>query len=299
VLTHRSTWVDWQINIANVVFGQSFKVFWRLSPPLLSVTLLHAIEFVFGPAPHLWPFGWPALLGLTVLVMLADDLAYYLFHRATHVIPVLWAFHKVHHTAEVLTPLVAGRVHPVEVALSEPIRAIFASVVLALALYVFDGELHVLTVFGISATALFFGGIGNQLLHSEVPISFGPKLDRILVSPAIHQIHHSRATRHHNKNMGGLLAVWDWMFGTLALPVAHETVQFGLDDSGRQEHPHVLAAYARPFWEILPEGMRQGIRQGVHQGVRQAARTLQARMMARFRARTALGAGPVNELEPR
>jgi sterol desaturase/sphingolipid hydroxylase (fatty acid hydroxylase superfamily) len=174
-------------------------------------------------------------------------------------------------------------VHPVEVALSEPTRAAFVSVVLALALYFFDGEPRLLTVFGITATALFFGAIGNQLLHSEVPISFGQKLDRILVSPAVHQIHHSRAVHHHNKNMGGLLTVWDWMFGTLALPVANEKVQFGLDDSGRQDHPHVLAAYLLPFWEILPEG------------VRQVARGVQARVMNRAPP----AAGRLNELEPR
>jgi sterol desaturase/sphingolipid hydroxylase (fatty acid hydroxylase superfamily) len=279
VITHRSTWVDVQINLANAIFAQGFKLFWRLTAPALAVVLMHAMEAAFGPAPHLWPYTWPALLAVTVLVMVADDLAYYLFHRAAHFIPVLWAFHKVHHTAEALTPLVAGRVHPVEMALSEPVRAAFAAMVLAVALYFFDGEPRLLTLFGISATALVFGGLGNQLLHSEVPISFGPKLDRVLVSPAVHQIHHSRAPRHHNKNMGGLLTVWDWMFGTLVLPVPDETVQFGLDESGQQEHPHVFAAYVRPFWEILPGG------------VRQTARAVWLRLTP--------GAGRLSEMEPR
>ena len=59
--------------------------------------------------------------------------------------------------------------------------------------------------------------------------------------------------------MGGLLAIWDWMFGTLVLPVPGETVRFGLDDSGRQVHPNFLVAYALPFWDMLPERLRDAV----------------------------------------
>lgn len=259
VMTHRSTWIDWQLNLANQVFGQSFKIFWRLSVPGLTALFLAWIELGFGPAQHYWTYGWGSLTVLTILVLLGDDLGYYAFHRAAHNIPALWAFHKVHHSAEVLTPLVAGRVHPIEMALSEPVRAAGAAMVLAPALWLFDGEPAFLTVFGISVTSLIFGALGNQLLHTETPISWGPKLDRILVSPSVHHLHHSTAPQHFNKNMGGLLAIWDWMFGTLVLPVPGETVRFGLDDSGRQVHPNFLAAYALPFWDMLPERLRDAM----------------------------------------
>ncbi len=249
-MTHRSTWLDWQINLANQFVGSSVKLFWRLSLPTLALGVSHAIAAAIGPAPFLIDWNLPALLALTLLVAVGDDFGYYVFHRAAHSIPALWAFHSVHHSAERLTPLVAGRVHPFEMALSEPVRAAAAALVLGPALYFAEGPLNLVTIFGISLTGLIFGALGNQLLHSEAPISFGPRWDRILVSPAIHQLHHSRARRHWDQNLGGLLSVWDWMFGTLVLPVPGEKIEFGIAENVRQPHPHLLAAYTRPFLDI-------------------------------------------------
>jgi sterol desaturase/sphingolipid hydroxylase (fatty acid hydroxylase superfamily) len=255
-LTHPSTLLDWQLNFANEIFGREFKVFWRVGMLATAVWVVHGIETMFGPGPHLWQFNSVSLVVLTVLVMIGDDLGYYVFHRAAHTIPWLWAFHKVHHSAEVMTPLVAGRVHPLEVALSEPTRAVFAGFVLVPALYFFTGEPTLITVFGIGAMQLIFGALGNQLLHSHAPISFGPKLDRILVSPLVHQIHHSVEERHFNRNLGGLLSVWDWMFGTLVVPEPGQTLKFGLAEGAPQIHPNLVAAYLLPFWEILPGRQR-------------------------------------------
>lgn len=249
-LNHRSTWVDWQVNIGNAIIGPSVKLFWRLSMPTMAIALSQAIASVVGPSPALLHWTVPALIVLTLLVAVGDDFGYYVFHRASHTIPALWAFHSVHHSAEVLTPLVAGRVHPVEMALSEPVRAATAALILGPALYFSADELNLVTVYGVSLTGLVFGALGNQLLHSQAPISFGPRWNRILVSPAVHQIHHSRATRHWDRNMGGLLSVWDWMFGTLVLPVPGEKLEYGIAENVPQPHPNLLAAYTRPFLDI-------------------------------------------------
>ena len=249
--------MDWQINIANYIVGPHLKLFWRLSMPTMALVISQQTAAVFGPAPFMIEWSVPALVVLTLLVAVGDDFGYYVFHRAAHTFPALWAFHSVHHSAERLTPLVAGRVHPVEMAISEPVRAATAALVLGPALYFSEGSLNLITVYGISLTGLIFGALGNQLLHSEAPISFGKTWDRILVSPAVHQIHHSRATRHWDRNLGGLLSVWDWMFGTLVLPVPGETIEFGIAESVRQPHPHVLAAYTRPFIDIAAGLKRQ------------------------------------------
>jgi sterol desaturase/sphingolipid hydroxylase (fatty acid hydroxylase superfamily) len=246
-----SSLVDWQLNLANAVISPSVKLFWRASiPALVAVDLMHAGERAFGPAPHALQFTLPWMLALTVLVTVADDLGYYVFHRAAHSLPWLWAFHKVHHSAEMLTPLVAGREHPFEMVLSEPTRAIFAAMALAPAMYCFGGKVNIAEIGGINAMAFVFGALGNQLLHSEVAISFGDRLNRLVISPAAHQIHHSVAPHHHNRNLGGQLAIWDWMFGTLYLPREGEKITFGLEAGAKQEHPHLLAAYLRPFAEI-------------------------------------------------
>jgi sterol desaturase/sphingolipid hydroxylase (fatty acid hydroxylase superfamily) len=250
-LFHRSSLVDWQINIANAVVGPALKLFWRLSAPtVVAATMLHQADSIIGPAPHLLHANMPTLAALTLLALIGDDFGYYVFHRLAHQIPWLWSFHKLHHSAEVLTPLVAGRVHPLEETLSEPFRAIFGAAAMAPLLFVMDGDAHILTVGGISVTALLFGALGNQLLHAEIPISFGDRLHHVLVSPALHQIHHSALACHHNRNLGGLLSVWDWCFGTLHLPQPGERIVFGLQEEAAQIHPTLAAAYFRPFGEI-------------------------------------------------
>jgi sterol desaturase/sphingolipid hydroxylase (fatty acid hydroxylase superfamily) len=52
----------------------------------------------------------------------------------------------------------------------------------------------------------------------------------VLISPAMHQMHHSIEPRHFNRNYGQALAIWDWMFGTLYVIHEKEVVTFGLDD---------------------------------------------------------------------
>lgn len=52
----------------------------------------------------------------------------------------------------------------------------------------------------------------------------------MLISPAMHQVHHSIEPRHFNRNYGQALAIWDWMFGTLYVIHEKEVVTFGLDD---------------------------------------------------------------------
>jgi sterol desaturase/sphingolipid hydroxylase (fatty acid hydroxylase superfamily) len=59
------------------------------------------------------------------------------------------------------------------------------------------------------------------------------------MSPAHHQIHHSRNPAHFNKNLGSCLAVWDWMFGTLYIPAAeNERLEFGVEPD--REHAHTI-----------------------------------------------------------
>jgi hypothetical protein len=80
-------------------------------------------------------------------------------------------------------------------------------------------------------------------------------LEHIVISPAQHQIHHSRAVEHHDKNYGEVLAIWDWMFGTLYVPNGRETIDFGLADAeGRplpQPHGSLGQALIQPVRQAL------------------------------------------------
>ena len=58
--------------------------------------------------------AWPAAVVMTLVLFAAYEFGYWLDHYFSHNIPFLWEFHKVHHTAEVLTPITNFRVHPVD-----------------------------------------------------------------------------------------------------------------------------------------------------------------------------------------
>jgi sterol desaturase/sphingolipid hydroxylase (fatty acid hydroxylase superfamily) len=83
-----------------------------------------------------------------------------------------------------------------------------------------------------------FAAFMDQILHSELPLSLGP-LDYIFMSARMHQIHHSAEFRHRDKNFGGTLSVFDWIFGTAYRPAAGESFRRGLsDDELGERNPH-------------------------------------------------------------
>jgi sterol desaturase/sphingolipid hydroxylase (fatty acid hydroxylase superfamily) len=92
------------------------------------------------------------------------------------------------------------------------------------------------------------------LQHSHVWLSYGPILEHLLISPAQHQIHHSRLDAHHGRNFGTTLALWDWLFGTLYVIRGREDLSFGLD--GVAEKPLM----SQQLWPILADPIRRMMR---------------------------------------
>jgi sterol desaturase/sphingolipid hydroxylase (fatty acid hydroxylase superfamily) len=247
--THPSTLVDWQVAFANNFLGSSFNITWRITGALLAGAMVKLLVLGFGPATHTFVWTAPAIIGFSLLASLSDDLGYFFFHWTCHVVPALWAFHKVHHSAEVMTPLTAARVHPLERAILGVFRAVATSLVLAPALYFFTGSASVATIFGFSIFGSLFNILGHVLHHSHIWVYFGPVIGRVIVSPAQHQIHHSTAREHWDRNFAENWSIWDTLFGTLYLPKGRETLTFGLTDLPRQPHGNVVTAYLVPFWE--------------------------------------------------
>ena len=160
--------------------------------------------------------------------------------------PLLWQFHKVHHSAEVLTPLTNYRAHPVELFLMAAVPSLATGLVSGIFWYVAADEIGVYTFLGAHVLVVGFNAFAN-LRHFEVWISFGPALNRWLISPAHHQIHHSRDPRHFGSNRGFELAVWDRLFGTLYVPGAVEELRLGLGDGTDGAWHRVGRMYGWPF----------------------------------------------------
>lgn len=142
----------------------------------------------------------------------SDFLGYWL-HRLQHRVPLLWAFHSVHHAQERMTFLTSYRIHPVEQLLASSIMFV-PLLVIGLPTQSWLPLVAVLTVLEFAQ-------------HSDLPWRFGP-LYRVLVSPAFHAIHHSVERRHYDKHFGKILSTWDVLFGT-AVGEADRPRKYGIE----------------------------------------------------------------------
>jgi sterol desaturase/sphingolipid hydroxylase (fatty acid hydroxylase superfamily) len=203
------------------------------------------------------------ILSYTAVLFLVDDFMHYAVHWMFHRVPVLWAFHKVHHSAEVLTPLTADRFHPVELLIVGSMRT-SGLVLVTLAFGQASAGLPIWTIFGANALLFAFNLFAGALRHSHVWFAFPPALSRWLVSPAMHQIHHSAEERHWDKNMGGSLAVWDRLVGTLYVPVERERFALGVGPESAR-YRNLSHCYLGPFAEAATgSGIPQLVRRLRH-----------------------------------
>jgi sterol desaturase/sphingolipid hydroxylase (fatty acid hydroxylase superfamily) len=220
--------------VFGIIFGWAL-----LSYDTLSRGMGDVLISTFGAMP---PASLPVFVSrsiITIMLFLAYELGYWLNHYLSHRIPFLWEFHKVHHSATSLTPLTNFRVHPIYMCIFINILAISMGLANGIGDYLLGQPA---SQYGLSETNIilvFFIYLYVHLQHSQLWISFTGWLGHLLMSPAHHQIHHSRDPVHFNKNLGSCLAVWDWMFGTLYIPAAErEVLEFGVEPD--REHAHTI-----------------------------------------------------------
>jgi sterol desaturase/sphingolipid hydroxylase (fatty acid hydroxylase superfamily) len=188
-----------------------------------------------------------AVGSFTLATLIAMDGAIFLAHFLQHRIPILWEFHKVHHSATVLTPITLYRMHPVDDLLSGTIVGIATGAVAGVAHYMFAGPLVTVTIVGLNVGLFLFYLAGYNLRHSHVWLAYPRWLSHVLISPAQHQIHHSRRPCHHDRNLGLVFAFWDYFAGTLYVPRRRERLAFGLGGGEDADYGTVLALYWVPF----------------------------------------------------
>ena len=220
--------------------------------PVVTVSLLSALQGLWG-AGGAEPTSFAAGCLAVVLLFLTQDFCRFVTHYLHHKNHVLWPFHAVHHSADVLTPVTFLRGHPVYYAIQQVLMSLFIGVVQAVVLFLFVGRIE---LWMIQATTVAFYGymlFGGHLRHSHIPLSYGHVLEHILISPVQHQFHHSSDPKHFDKNFGEIFAIWDWMFGTLYIPERDEAVVFGIGDGqgGKiaQPYPTLRDALIKPFRE--------------------------------------------------
>ncbi len=169
--------------------------------------------------------GWLQFLE----ILLVSDFGGYWAHRSMHRFPLLWRFHKIHHSSELMDWLANVRLHPVDKVIGD-----CAQFIPVFCLGFGDGPLLAFTIF------LGFQGF---LIHSNVNLHFGP-LRWLFVSPAFHHWHHSNAARDYDKNFAPYLVIFDRLFGTANFaPPRAMPEKYGLDEAlpqnfwGQMFHP--------------------------------------------------------------
>ena len=190
------------------------------------------------------------ILSFTIFQFTIDDFSKYIVHRFMHKWPVLWALHKVHHSATVLTPMTVFRTHPLEGIIFSLRSAITQAIGISLFFYLFGNLVSLYTIVGVNVFVFVFNILGSNLRHSHIGIRYWKWLEYIFISPAQHQLHHSVAFEHHDKNFGAALAVWDWLFGSLHHSVEFETLHLGIKKDQKETTHNLRNLYFDPINEI-------------------------------------------------
>lgn len=200
------------------------------------------VRFSEGEVLNL-PVTTGALVAFTLAVFIWDDFLRFLQHWLMHKVPFLWEFHKLHHSARVLTPVTLYRAHPIESIVAILRNSLSLGVSTGVFIYLFGSTFSLWTVLGINGFGFIFNLVGANLRHSHVPLSFGP-LEWLLISPIQHQVHHSRNEVHYDKNFGVSLAIWDALCGSLVFSKEAGVLKFGLNERFRTS---LWEQYKAPF----------------------------------------------------
>lgn len=244
--TH-STKVDVAIYLINKVTQRFVSLVCQFGLALIVALLVSRLKTYWSLAP---PFHETKVtIGIAlVLIFVMADFGEFFSHYIQHKVPFLWEFHKVHHSARFLTPLTTTRSHPVSNLLDGTFIALFMIPPIVIAEMGFNLTtvriMELEAIIELVATLTFL----RQLQHSHFRISFGV-LDKIVISPLMHHVHHSAKPEHWNKNFGSRLSIWDWCFGSAFVLPKCETLDFGLGtiEDERGDYSSILTCYIRPL----------------------------------------------------
>ncbi len=191
--------------------------------PLTSMAVMLVFPFFAQFAPWSLPIQNPMVW---IAGFVAFEFLYYWMHRFSHTIRWLWASHAVHHSAAHFTLPAAIRLGWTNLISGEWLMF------LPLVLLGFP-PLMVVILLSANLTYQFF-------LHTELSPRWGP-LELVLNTPAHHRIHHASNERYLDKNFGGVLIVFDRLFGTFAADDHGDPVVFGLTRPIASYNPFVIS----------------------------------------------------------
>jgi sterol desaturase/sphingolipid hydroxylase (fatty acid hydroxylase superfamily) len=267
VLLHPSSQADYAFFVINKILLAGIYASVLLTSQIGHFAVTTALEAVLGPSTAQIQPHWGYAVLTTLVIILVLDFSLWALHYLFHKVPFLWDYHKAHHSAEVMTPITAARMHPVEEVFDSLMVGVVVGSAYAVLQYILGPAAIHIKLFEINIVLAIFYFSAFHLRHSHVWVRYPYWVQHIFVCPAQHQIHHSVDRKHWDKNMGFIFAFWDWMFGTLYAPKGKEDITFGLgtEEDGGKWHS-VGALYFLPFrqsydrylaWKARGRGFRE------------------------------------------
>lgn len=208
-----------------------FLTVFLLIQPVQQVTLKFTESSKFG------------LLNLIDLPTLAEgvigfllmDLAFYYWHLLNHKIPFLWRFHNVHHLDPDMDMTTAFRFHFGEIAFSSLFR------IAQISLIGISPLVFIIYEFFFTANTIFH--------HSNIklPIKFERILNRVIVTPRMHGIHHSQFRNETDSNYSTVFSWWDVIHRTIRLNVPQNKIVIGVPAYSNKEDNKLVNLILHPF----------------------------------------------------
>jgi len=195
----------------SLILPKASRWFTNISISVINVITIRIVVPIAGVASAVFAQeqGWglfnvfdiPSLLGILIFLLLFD-LTIYFQHRLFHIVPLLWRFHRVHHTDLDYDVTTGNRFHPLSILVSSVIKIALVFLLGPSVVAIIVAEVL------LNATSMFN--------HSNLKLPF--KLDSLLrifiVTPDMHRIHHSVDEKEHNRNFGFNFPWWDRLFGS-------------------------------------------------------------------------------------
>jgi sterol desaturase/sphingolipid hydroxylase (fatty acid hydroxylase superfamily) len=170
-----------------------------------------------------------------VLTFLLMDVSFYYWHRLNHEVPFLWRFHNVHHVDPDLDVTTAARFHFGEVGLSAAFRAVQITVIgtTPLVYVVYEAVFQACTLFHHS--------------NLRLPLRLERVLNRVIVTPRMHGIHHSQVQDETNSNYSTVFVWWDWLHRSLRLNVPQSRIVVGVPGYSGADDNRIRSLLLMPF----------------------------------------------------
>jgi sterol desaturase/sphingolipid hydroxylase (fatty acid hydroxylase superfamily) len=246
VYLHRSALLDYRYAVINSALSVLIVCATGFGTVLVTQWTLAGLGAIWTPSSQPPEASLAVGLLYAFMALAAFDTANFFAHYLQHRIPALWEFHKVHHSAEVLTPITVLRMHPVDDIVTATTHALGFGLANGVFLHLYGGPATQVSVLGTNVFFFIYFVCAYHLRHSHIWVMFPKGVREIFSSPALHLIHHSKAEHHWDKNFAPVFTFWDWLFGTLYQPLDREQIEIGIAEGDAQALHSVGQLYITP-----------------------------------------------------